>query len=380
MKNFIAFNPTMLHFGRDVVNDLGLSASKLGNRALLLYGGGSVLRNGSYDRTVEQLKKHNIEITEFNGIKPNPIVDDVTRAAQKGRDHKVDMVVAVGGGSVIDSAKIIAICIADGCDAWEVMSRKHDPSSAVPLIAVLTLAATGTEMNSAAVLQNLETRQKIGVKHDLNYPTHSFLDPSYTVSVPKDYTAYGILDLIAHCLEAWFGEGDASLSDRFVVSIIEEAISFGPSLLNDLSNYVLRERMMWAATNALNNLTIYGRASADWGVHALGHVLSFLHDTPHGASLSIMYPAWMKMMRNRAGNRIEKLGADLFGVSTVDDTIKHFENLFSTLNSPLTCQQAGIGLSEKSEILELMNINQSQGIHHKLSDAEREEVVNYVFY
>lgn len=331
MENFIAYNPTKLHFGVGVVSNLGTYASQLGRNALLVYGGGSVLRNGSYQDTINQLKEKGIGITEFSGIKPNPLVDDVKEASRLGRENNVDMVVAVGGGSVIDSAKIIAICIAEGSDAWQVMTGKHDPQRAVPLIAVLTLAATGTEMNSAAVLQNHETREKIGFRHDLNYPTHSFLDPTYTVSTPKDYTAFGIVDLVAHCLEAWFGEGDAPLSDRFVISIINEAKDYGPALLENLENYVLRERIMWAATNALNNLTTYGRKSGDWGVHSLGHILSFLYDTPHGASLSIIYPAWMLMMRERAKERIVKLGKDLFNVSTVNDTVIELKNLFASL-------------------------------------------------
>jgi len=378
MKNFIAFNPTKLLFGRGVISDLGVHASQLGKKALLVYGGGSVLRNGSYQDTIDQLKQHHIEVTEYSGIKPNPLVEDVNEAASLGRDKGVDFVVAVGGGSVIDSAKIIAICIADGCDAWNVMINTHKPAGVLPLIAVLTLAATGTEMNAAAVLQNNETRQKIGFRHDFNYPDYSFLDPAYTLSVPLNYTAWGIVDLIAHSLEAWFGEGDASLSDRFVVSIIKEAMEYGPALLEDLANYELREKVMWAATCALNNLTLYGRTSGDWGVHALGHILSFLYDTPHGASLSIMYPAWLKVMRNREKDRIIKLGQDLFGTSTVDETISNLETLFSSLGSPLNCKDAGIDNQQNKVILELMNNNRSQGIHHKLSDTEREEVLSYV--
>ena len=378
MNNFIAFNPTKLHFGRGVVSELGTVASQFGRKALLIYGGGSVLRNGSYQETLDQLKQNNIDVTEYNGIKPNPRVDDVNRAALLGRDKEVDMVVAVGGGSVIDSAKICSICIADGCDAWKVMTGKHEPTGAIPLIGVLTLAATGTEMNGVAVLQNPETREKIGFKNDLIYPAYSFLDPVYTQSVPADYTAYGIVDLIAHSLEAWFGEGDASLSDRFVVSIIKEAMEFGPALMKDPGNYDLRARIMWAATNALNNMTMYGRSSGEWGVHALGHVLSFLYDTPHGASLSIMYPAWLKMMRNRAKERITKLGEELFGTSSVDDTIHELETVFSSLGSPLNLENAGIDCAQKSVILELMNRNLSQGFHHQLSDKEREEVLNYI--
>jgi alcohol dehydrogenase YqhD (iron-dependent ADH family) len=379
MINFIAFNPVKLHFGKGVVRELGSSASALGKKALLVYGSGSVLRNGSYDDTLEQLKTKGIAVTEYNGIKPNPRVEDVMDAARMGREAKVDMVVAVGGGSVIDSAKIIAICIADNCDAWEVMTGKYAPRSARPLIAVLTLAATGTEMNAVAVLQNGETMEKIGYKNELEYPAHSFLDPTYTQSVPADYTASGIVDLVAHSLEAWFGRGEATLSDRIVVSVIKEAMEFGPALMKDLENYDLRANIMWAATMALNNTTIYGRVSGDWGVHALGHVLSFLYDTAHGATLSIIYPAWMRLLKERAGDRITQLGRELFGVATVDETIDALESYFKSLGSPVKCQEAGIDDSKKDEILELMNRNRAEGTNYRLSDEEREKLLSFMF-
>ncbi|MDF1574343.1 MAG: iron-containing alcohol dehydrogenase [Bacteroidales bacterium] len=379
MYNFIAYNPVKLHFGKNVVKELGPGAAKLGKKALLVYGGGSVLRNGSYRDTLEQLKNQGIDITEFNGIKPNPRVEDVMEATRIGVEAGVDMVVAVGGGSVIDSAKIIAICIAEECDVWELMTGKYAPLTAKPLLAVLTLAATGTEMNAVAVLQNEATKEKIGYRNELIYPVHSFLDPSYTQSVPANYTAYGIADLVAHSLEAWFGKGEATLSDRFVISVIQEALEFGPSLMKDLESYELRARIMWAATNALNNITLYGRASGDWGVHALGHILSFLYDTPHGATLSIIYPAWMKLMKERAGGRILQLGRELFGVSSADDTISALESFFRSLGSPVKCQEAGIDKSRKEEILSLMNRNRAEGTNYGLSDREREELLTYIF-
>lgn len=378
MKNFLAFNPVKLHFGKDVVKELGSSAVGLGTKALLVYGGGSVLQNGSHFDTVEQLKEKGIAFIEYNGIKPNPRVEDVDDAASIGRAEGVNMVIAVGGGSVIDSAKIIAICIAEDCGAWKVMTGRYKPASALPLITVLTLAATGTEMNAVAVLQNAETREKIGYRNDLIYPVHSFLDPSYTQSVPASYTAYGVVDLVAHCLEAWFGEGDASLSDRFVVAVIQEALEYGPQLMQDLDNYDLRARIMWAATCALNNLTIYGRESGDWGVHALGHVLSFLYDSPHGATLSIIYPAWMKVLKERAGDRIQKLGKDLWGKTTVDETIEAFESYFHALGSPLKCQDAGIDTTRKGEILSLMNTLKAGGMNFDLSDEERAQLVELI--
>jgi alcohol dehydrogenase YqhD (iron-dependent ADH family) len=379
MNNFLAFNPVKLHFGKNVIKDLGAAASTLGNKALLVYGGGSVLRNGSYKDTLEQLKKHAIDVVEFNGIKPNPRVEDVMAAASIGRKAKVDMVVAVGGGSVIDSAKIIALCIEDGGDAWEMMTGNHEPSGAKPLIAVLTLAATGTEMNAVAVLQNGVSMEKIGYRNDLIYPVHSFLDPSYTQSVPADYTAFGVVDLVAHSLEAWFGKGEATLSDRFVISIIKEAMEYGPALMKDQGSYELRANIMWAATNALNNTTMYGRMSGDWGVHALGHILSFLYDTAHGATLSIIYPAWMRVLRERAGERIIQLGQELFDVNSVDETIESLTSYFKTLGSPVSCQEAGIEESKKEEILRLMNRNRAEGTNFSFSDAEREELLAYMF-
>lgn len=375
MENFTAYNPVKLHFGNGVVNELGQAASALGKKAFLIYGKGSVLRNGSYDDTVDQLKKHNIEIVEFNGIKPNPVVSDVDRAAEKGIKEGIDLIVAVGGGSVIDSAKIIGVCIADKVKGWDVMKGKHTPETTIPLISVLTLAATGTEMNPTSVLQNMESGEKIGFRHPVMFPKHSFLDPNYTKSVPANYTAYGIVDLIAHSLEAWFGKGEAPLSDRIVISIIKEAMEIGPRLMNDLTNYTYRERIMWAATVALNDTTLHGRESGDWGVHAIGHVLSYLYDTAHGATLSITYPSWMKHLGTKNQARIKELGKALFNVDTVEDTVSRLEAFFKQLNSPVKISEAGIDRSEKDAIIQLMHKNKVSGTHVILKDKDREAIL-----
>lgn len=378
MENFVAFNPTKVHFGKGVVKDLGAAAAELGKKALLVYGKGSVLKNGSYHDTVEQLKQQGLGIIEFSGIKPNPIVRSVDEAAEIGRSEKVDLIVAVGGGSVIDSAKIIAVCIADNAKAWDVMTGMHTPVTSLPLINVLTLAATGTEMNPTAVLQNHDTGQKIGFRHPVMFPKHSFLDPGYTASVPANYTAYGIVDLIAHSLEAWFGRGLAPLSDRFVISIIQEALEIGPLLMNDLENYEYRERIMWAATNALNDITLHGRMSGDWGVHGLGHTLSYLYDTAHGATLSIIYPAWMRQAGAEKPERIIQLGRALFNVTTVEETAKGFEDFFRTIGSPVKGPEAGIKMTEKAEILDLMSKNRISGINFRLTPETREAIVEEI--
>jgi len=375
MENFIAYIPTQLHFGKGVIKGMSEVARPYGKKALLLYGKGSVLKNGSYHQTLEQLAKAGIEVVEYDGIKPNPVVEDVDAAAQLGIQNKVDMIVAVGGGSVIDSAKITAICIHDKVKAWDVVKRKVIPTGAIPLITVLTLAATGTEMNSVAVLQNHATDEKLGYGHISMYPKASFLDPTYTISVPASYTAYGIVDLVAHSLEAYFGAGDASLSDRFVQSIIKEAMEFGPMLMNDLSNYDLRARIMWAATNALNGLTSYGRVSGDWAVHGLGHVLSFLYDTPHGASLSIVYPAWLKKIKEKDPERIAHLGYLLFNKKDADAAIEGLEKFFKILGSPVRLSEIGRKESDMAEIIRVMDLNRVSGMNYKLNAESRKEIL-----
>jgi alcohol dehydrogenase YqhD (iron-dependent ADH family) len=376
MENFIMYNPVKLHFGRGVVEDLGHTVRKYGTRVLLVYGGGSIKRNGVYDQVMHQLRGAGLEISEYSGIRPNPVIEDVDAAAALGREKKVEVVLAVGGGSAIDSAKMISVTIPVNHSGWDFVKGKAKPHAAVPLIAVLTLAATGTEMNRFAVTQNNATKEKLGYGDPLTYPKESFLDPSYTLTVPANYTSYGITDLIAHALEAYFGDGDATLSDRFVHAIVKEALDYGPALMNDLQNYRLREIIMYAATSALNNLTIYGRKYGDWGVHSIGHNLSVLYDVPHGASLSIVYPAWMKLLVPKIRERITDLGKNLFGAPSAEDTILRFEAFFRSIQSPVRLSEAGIDVNEKGEeLFRTLAANRAGGNHHKFTEPDYRELI-----
>jgi alcohol dehydrogenase YqhD (iron-dependent ADH family) len=379
MENFIAYNPTKVHFGRDVIESLGKEASVFGKTVLLIYGKGSIKENGCYQSIVRQLEKAGINIVEYGGIKPNPVIEDVDNAAKVGISISADMIIAAGGGSVIDTAKITAVCMAEKCQGWDVMKNRVDISRSVPLISVLTLAATGTEMNSVSVVQNPATQEKIGFSHPAMFPRHSFLDPSYTLTVPENYTAYGIADLIAHCLENFFGKGDASLSDRFVEAIIREAMHYGPLLMNDLGNYDLRARIMWAATNALNGLTGCCRTSGDWGVHTLGHILSFLFDTPHGATLTMVYPAWLKFISKRDPERLEQLAWHLCNIPVQEDVIKYLEDFFISIKCPVRLGEAGISKDQKNEILGLMTRNKASGMNYILNSKDREEILEMMF-
>lgn len=381
MENFTAFNPVKVHFGRGAVGQLGKAACELGRHALLVYGNGSVLKNGSHRDTVRQLKGAGLEVTEYNGISPNPSIEDVEKAKNLGQDKGTDLVVAVGGGSVIDAAKVIAVCIAENQPAWDMIKGRKKTGRALPIIAVLTLAATGTEMNSIAVVQNNETKEKFGYGSPVMFPRHSFLDPGYTCTVPANYTAYGIVDLVIHAIEPFFGYGEASLSDRFVAAIVHEAMEYGPQLMGNLEDHDLRARIMWAATMALNGTTSYGRATGDWASHAVGHQLSLLYDTAHGASLSISFPAWMKHMKSRIGARISRLGMLLFNDPGIDQCIGSLEVFFKKLGSPVRCQEIGLDDSHKAEIISLANRNKSNSKNREnnLEDDDRAAIVENMF-
>ncbi len=378
MEKFVAYNPVRLHFGEGVVNDIGNTVTKYGKKALLVYGMGSVKRFGYFNTVYNQLISHEIEVVEFSGIKPNPVIEDVHSAVELGKKESVDVIVALGGGSVIDSAKIISLGIASEIDPWKFMTWEQKPAKAIPLITVLTLAATGTEMNAAAVVQSHDSGRKIGFVNPLIFPKESFLDPSFTVSVPRNYTAYGIVDLIAHAMEAFFGKGEPSVIDQITIDIIKDAMYWGPKLLSDLDNVDLRSKIMLDATLALNGLTSYGKVSGDWAVHGLGHELSLLFDTAHGASLSIAYPAWLKLQSSRIPDRIIKLGNGLFGVSTVDETINKLKAFFRSIESPVSLSESNINEDNIGKIKVQYLNNKISGMHHQLIEEDYDTLLDFM--
>ncbi len=370
MENFVLHNPVKLHFGKNVTKKLPATVREYGNRVLLVYGRGSIKQSGLYDQIVEQLTAAGIEVIPYGGIKSNPIIEDVREATIMGKEKDVTVIVAAGGGSVIDSAKAIAAGIVYNGDPWDFFDGTAKPIAALPLITILTLAATGTEMNANAVIQNKEAGMKTALKNRHIYPVHSFLDPSYTLTVPVDYTAYGIVDLMSHVLEQYFGEGDAPLSDQFAIAILQEGMEAGAALMKNLNNYLLRARIMYASTMALNGLCSAGRKNGDWGVHAIGHVLSMLFDTPHGVSLSIVYPAWLKLMRERIPDRLSELMFDLFKTADIDTGIYKLEHFFTSIGSPVSLKGTGIGKNKHTMIINQMIKNKVNGNHLSLTEDD----------
>lgn len=376
MENFIAWNPVKLVFGKDVVSlRLQKEMQNYGKNVLLIYGRGSIRQNGIYDTVQAKLKENGCHVTEFGGIKSNPLSVDAQKAVSLAIESKADVILAVGGGSVIDTAKLVALCTPGNDDVWKVMKGSVKPAKALPVIAVLTLAATGTEMNPFAVLQNPETGEKIGFGSPLVYPSVSFLDPSYTFSVSAEYTSYGIADITAHLLEAYFGEGDAPLSDKWVFAILKELIEISEPLLADLQNYEMRERMMWASTQALNGTTLHGRKSGEWGVHDIGHTISYLYDVPHGATLSVAYPAWLRCLMPQVKERLALLGAQVFGVQGETESLNALVEFFRNVKCPVSLSELGLQ-DKRGEILDLMIRNKVSGMHYKLTEKELTEMAD----
>jgi len=378
MENFTAYNPVKLHFGKNVTDNLWKIAKKYGNKALLIYGKSSAQKHNYLKIVKSQLQNAEIEVFEYYGIKSNPVVVDATKAVEIARKNNIELIVAVGGGSVIDTAKIVSLCVLENLDVWEVVKGVSKPRFAIPLLAVLTLAATGTEMNPYAVIQNHETNEKIGFGNELMFPKHSFLDPQFTFSVSEKYTSYGIADIIAHAFENYFGYGKSPLSERFAASIVVETMKYAHLVLAEPENYDYRANIMWQSTCALNGTTSHGKAGGDWGVHDIGHILSLLFDTPHGASLSIIYPAWLQHFKDKISNKISQLGNMIFGTNDIDLFIEKLKDFFVSINCPVTLQDAGISNDKKDEILSVLVKNNASGFNYKLDKNDYEKILSLV--
>lgn len=321
MQNFVYNNPTRILFGRDMIARLGTEAAPHGTRALLVTGSGSVRASGVYDRARAALESAGITCTDLSGVVSNPLLSKVREGVDLARNAGADMVVAVGGGSVLDSSKAIAAGARADHDVWDFFTRARRIESALPVFAVLTLAATGSEANGSAVVTNDDTREKFSAASIHTYPKVSILDPETTYTVSPAYSAYGAVDAVAHLLEPYFNnanENDAIQREitEGVIRSIRQAIT---QVLADPRHYDGRATLMWGSTLALNGLTQAGMGATGFPVHMIEHSLSALYDVPHGAGLSIVYPGWLRHVLVEKSARIARLGRTVFGVAEASD-------------------------------------------------------------
>ncbi|MEJ2673106.1 MAG: iron-containing alcohol dehydrogenase [Deltaproteobacteria bacterium] len=347
-------NPTRLIFGAGSLSRLGEIAGRFGQRALLVTGGGSVKRKGTFDRAVKSLTDADVSVFECEGVEPNPRISSVKRGAAMARENKCDLVIALGGGSTMDASKAIAAAVLYDGDPWDMIyhgqEKVHIPTTALPIITVPTLAATGSEMNMAAVISNEETKEKSFVQTECLYPRVALVDPELTVSVPKDQTAYGVCDLITHVTEAYFNGVDGTpIQDRFAEGVILTAMECGPKAIADGNDLEARTQVQWASIVALNGWVNAG-TNGGYPVHMIEHSLSAYHDVTHGAGLSAVNPSWMRFAARHRPEKFVQFAERIFGLKAKgpDDldcafqSIDRFEAFLKSISCPTRLSELNI--------------------------------------
>lgn len=351
MNNFIFNVPTKVYFGENQLGHLGEELSKYGNRVLLAYGGGSIKKTGLYDAVVAEIKKAGLTLFELPGIEPNPRIASVRRGAQICKDEKIDVVLAVGGGSTLDAAKFVAAGACVDFDPWDFFSKWAPIKRALPLLTVLTLSATGSEMDSGGVISNPETRDKIGRMDPALLPKVSFLDPTNTYTVSPYQTACGAADIMSHILEVYFNMGpDLYMLDCFMEGMMKTVIKYAPIAMRQPDNYEARANLMWTSSWAINGLVNGGKRQA-WSCHPMEHELSAIYDITHGLGLAILTPRWMEYcLDGTTVSKYYQFGTNVFGIdpalAPMDVAKKSIEMLsnffFHTLGLKSTFPQVGI--------------------------------------
>src|SRR5690554_126786 len=359
MKNFDFHNPTRLVFGQGTIENIGKYVKEYGDKkVLLLYGKGSIFKNGVYDTVVKSLRDNGIEYVEMSGVKPNPVLSKVKETVALMKKEKVDAIVAVGGGSVLDTSKISAAAYYYDGDPWDFYEKKVKPERALPIYGVLTLSATGSEMNSGGVITNEEEKKKWGWGSRFTYPRLSIVDPSVQKTLPRNQTVNGAVDTLTHVFEAYFGGTKGTMmQDEFSEGIIRTTMASVKVLLENPEDYEARANLAWAATLALNGLNGLGRAG-DWASHSIEHSLSAYYDIAHGEGLAIVMPAWMRYVYKNDVDKFARFGEKIFGIVKEDKeeqalaAIDAYKEFLRSIGAPVSLSERNIGdehLKEMSE-------------------------------
>ncbi|ARQ06452.1 Alcohol dehydrogenase YqhD, Fe-dependent ADH family [Macrococcoides canis] len=356
MNQFTFYNPVKLVFGKESLEQLNdmVKAYSNGNKVLLTYGGGSIKKTGLYDKVMEKLS--DFEVFELAGIEPNPRVETVRKGVEIVKENAIDFIVAVGGGSVIDGTKLIAAASKYDGDAWDIVTRKAEVKDAVPFGTVLTLSATGSEMNSGSVITNWETNEKLGWGSPLVFPKFSLLNPEVLYTLPEHQTVNGIIDSMSHLLEQYFNEADnTEVQDQMISGVMKTVMKTGPVAVKEPENYEARETLMLSSTVALNGFLRLGYVG-DWATHNLEHAVSAVYDIAHGAGLAILFPEWMRYVSKQSPARFVKFAEDVFNVEAalsdeekINYAIDELQNFWTSLGAKQKLSDYGV----KEEDLEV---------------------------
>jgi len=359
MDSFSFYNPTRIEFGAGKEQLIGQILASHGiKKVLLTFGSERIKRDGLFATVSESLQAQGIAFVEFGGIVSNPLLSTVREAITVARDQQVDAVLSVGGGSVLDSAKSIAAgALYDG-DVWDLFIGKGQIEAALPIFAILTLAATGSEMNSGAVITNEATREKFAINSVHTFPKVSIVNPELMQTVSRDYLVYSAADIIAHSIEGYFtATVQPKVQSRLVESVIATVLETTESLLANPADYSARAEFAWAATLALNGLTYAGTSGFGYPNHMIEHSLSALFNVPHGAGLSVVMPAWMKWFHSRNPAQFERFAQQLFAVQGAGQGIAALEKWFDRIGTPTRLSQLGITAADLPAILDNLEGN-----------------------
>lgn len=351
MLDFIYRVPTKVYFGKNQMIHLGSELLGYGKKVLLTYGGGSIKKIGLYDNVMAELKKAGLEVYELSGIEPNPRIDSVRKGAQICKDKKIDVILAVGGGSTIDASKWIAAGACVDFDPWDFFTKGAVPEKALPLVTILTLAATGSEMDMTGVISNPETNEKYGKSAQVLFPRASFLNPELTYTVNKFQTACGSADILSHLIETYFNPGESMyMLDSAIEGFMKTVIKYAPVALEKPEDYEARANLMWASSWAINGFTRSCQVGS-WSCHPIEHELSAFYDITHGLGLAILTPSWLRFCLDEGTQeRYVKFGVNVWGVDAslppMDIAIKGIEKteefLFDTLGLDSSLSKIGI--------------------------------------
>lgn len=377
MQDFTFYNPTHIEFGHGKQHDTGAQLARFGVRKVLLtFGSDRIKRDGLFAAVTASLAAHGIEYVELGGIVSNPVLSKVHEAIATARECGVDAILSVGGGSVLDSSKAIAAGVPYQGEVWDLFIGSAPIQSALPIFAVLTLAATGSEMNGGAVVTNEITKEKFAIFSPLLNPKVSIVNPELMQTVTRDYLVYSAADIIAHSIEGYFTATiQPTFQSRLVEAIIHTVIDTTEQLLADPSNYNARAEFAWAATQALNGLTYAGTAGYSYPNHMIEHSLSALFNVPHGAGLSVVIPAWMKWAHHRNPSQFTRFAREVFGVDSIEQGIHALEQWFNNIGTPTRLSQLGITEAQLPTVIDNVRGNAK---HFGIAELYTRDVIEQI--
>ena len=380
MLDFEYYTPTKVFFGKSKEKEVGKIISQYGYKKIMLqYGKGSIKASGLYDDIINALNQYEIEVVELGGVEPNPKIEFVREAVRIAKREGVELVLAVGGGSVIDAAKYTALGAVTDCDVWDFVVGKQKPTSALPVACVLTIAAAGSEMSWSAVVSDLSLNMKRGLASDLIRPLFAVCNPELTYTVSPYQTACGITDIMAHTMERYFTPCEpVDITDQIAEGILRSVINAARVVMKEPNNYEARANIMWASSLSHNNLTGCGRINS-LPVHQLEHAVSGEYDNvAHGAGLAVLFPAWAKYVYTYNIPRFAQFARNVWAVNEVDDKkaaemgIESMTEFFKSIGMPSTLREFGINLDAIDKLTDLCTFNNTRTVNSVIKLGSKE--------